>query len=81
MNEIKHFWEEWREMKSSVEDVGEWWDKGKKKIKQMFTDHGIKKAKERKVTKKELTEVLERLFREKNQNFSQINKIKDKLND
>ena len=78
---IKTYWEEWRLMKGNFKSISNWWEKGKKKIKEIFIEIGKRKAKQERDKMKELNKRIEQEMERGEINYELINNLRKELNE
>ena len=76
---IKTFWAYWKEIKGNFDSYATWWDTGKKKIKKILIEIGIKEAKSRKDEETNLKEQMREEIRKRDFQSGKIYEIKNKL--
>ena len=80
MQGLRILWEDWCIYKFSFENHGEWWDKGKKKMKQYLIGVGIKKAREKRGKLDSFQIALNKEVQTINPNFARIGELKNEIN-
>lgn len=74
---LKVVWDEWNLSKPYFLNIGDWWERGKAKIKKFLITKGIAKARERKVEKMELEKQIKNKL--SNNNTNELLALKQRL--
>lgn len=78
-HEIRSFLRSWRTQRPKYNNMADWWDAGKIKIKSIAVKHSVRKAKSAKKKEKELLSQLSKLTQKPKPDVQAIDKLKDEI--
>ena len=80
INRVENFWRFWKTKKCKLDNIIDWWEMGKYKIKEILREYGVEKANSKKTQRDKLQKQYFRLIEKSNNNNHELlNEIKSNL--